>query len=103
MKIFDTKTLQAYPFSKRHKNVFYQVDEFKMRIIELDRDQELPECQMSSHVIFSLVSGEIEVKVDNQKSLLKEGELLVSEPAMFSMKAIRASRLLGFQINKQKL
>ena len=66
MRIFDIKTLQAYPFSERHKNVFYQVDEFKMRIIELDRDQELPECQMISHVIFSLISGEVEVTVDNQ-------------------------------------
>jgi quercetin dioxygenase-like cupin family protein len=58
---------------------------------------------MNSYVIFSLVSGEVEVMLNNEKSLLKEGELLVSEPAKFSMKAIRASRLLGFQINKQKL
>lgn len=100
MRIIDIKTLQAYPFSERHKNVFYKVDEFKMRIIELDRDQELPECQMSSHVIFSLISGEVEVTVDNQTTLLKEGELLVSEPAKFSMKAHIASRLVGIQINK---
>ncbi|HAQ17905.1 MAG TPA: hypothetical protein DCR40_01575 [Prolixibacteraceae bacterium] len=103
MKIFDTKTLQAFPYSERQRNVFFQVDEFKMRIIELEKDQQLPECQMNSYVIFSLVSGEVEVIVDNQKSLLKEGELLVSEPAKFSMKATRASRLLGLQINKQKL
>lgn len=103
MRIFNTKTLQAFPFSERHKNVFFQVDEFKMRIIELNKDQQLPDCLMSSYVIFSLVSGEVEVMVNNEKSVLKEGEILVSEPAKFSMKAIRASRLLGIQINKQKL
>lgn len=100
MKIFNTKTLQAFPFSERHKNVFYQVDEFKMRIIELENGQQLPDCQMESYVVFSLVSGEMEVTVDNQKSLLKEGELLVSEPAKFSMQALKASRLVGIQINK---
>jgi quercetin dioxygenase-like cupin family protein len=103
MRIFDTKTLQTFPFSERHKNVFFKVDEFKIRIIKLNKGLQLPECQMSSYVIFSLVSGEVEVMVNNEKSLLKEGELMVSGPAKFSMKAIRASCLLGFQINKQKL
>ena len=28
MKIFDTKTLQAFPFSEMQRNVFFQVDEF---------------------------------------------------------------------------
>ena len=80
--------------------MFFQVEEFKMRIIELESGQQLPDCQMNSYVVFSLVSGEVEVIVDNQKSLLKEGELLASEPAKFSMKALKASRLVGIQINK---
>lgn len=100
MKIFNTKALQAFPFSERHKNVFYQVDEFKMRIIELESDQQLPECQMESHVVFLLVSGEVEITVDNEKALMKQDELLVSEPAKFSMRALKASRLIGIQINK---
>ena len=100
MKIFNTKTLQAFPFSERHKNVFFQVDEFKMRIIELESGQQLPDCQMVSYVVFSLISGEVEVIVDNEKTLLKEGELLVSEPAKFSMRALKASRLVGIQINE---
>ena len=100
MKIFNTKTLQAFPFSERDKNVFFQVEEFKMRIIKLDSEQQLPDCQMVSYVVFLLISGEVEVIVDNQKSVLKEGELLVSEPAKFSMKALKSSRLAGIQINK---
>jgi len=71
-----------------------------MRIIEIESGQQLPDCQMNSHVIFSLISGDVEVIVNNQKSLLKEGELLESEPAKFSMKAFKASRIVGIQINK---
>ncbi len=82
--------------------VYNKVEAFKMRIIELESGQELPDCQMVSYVVFSLVSGEVEVIVDNQKSLLKEGELLVSEPAKFSMKALKASRLVGIQINQHQ-
>ncbi len=100
MKIFDTKTLQAFPYSERQRNVFFQVDEFKMRIIELEKDQQLPECQMNSYVIFSLVSEEVEVMVNNEKSLLKEGELLVSEPAKFSVYALKPSHVVGIQIQK---
>ena len=103
MKIFNPKTLQTFPFSERQKNVFFQVDEFKMRIIELEKDQQLPECEMNSYVIFSLISGEVEVIVNNEKSLLNKGELLVSGPAKFSMKALRASRLVGIQVTKEKL
>ena len=100
--LISLKSLQAFPFSERHKNVFYQVDEFKMRIIELENGQELPDCQMASYVVFSLVSGEVEVIVDEEKNLQKEGELLVSEPATFSMRALKTSRLVGIQINKHQ-
>lgn len=102
MKKYNTKTLHAFPFSERNKNVFFQVEEFKMRIIELDSGQQLPDCQMESYVVFSLVSGEVEAIVDNEKTLLKEGDVLVSEPATFSMKALKASRLVGIQINKKQ-
>ena len=102
MKIFDTKTLQAFPFEERHKNVFFQAEEFKMRIIELGLGDQLPECQMDSYVVFSLVSGEVEVVVDNERSVLREGELLASGPAKFSMKALKPSRLVGIQIASHK-
>lgn len=103
MEIFDIKALQAFPFAERQKNVFFQANEFKMRIIELKKNEQLPDCQMSSHVIFLLLSGVVEVLVNNKKSLLNEGELLVSEPARFAMKAISPSRLVGIQIDKQEV
>lgn len=101
MKTFDINTIPAFPFSEREKNVFYKADEFKMRVIELNENQELPECEMKSYVIFLVAKGKVETSVNNIKSVLNEGQLLVSEPAMFSMKAIENSRLIGIQINKQ--
>lgn len=55
---------------------------------------------MNSYIVFSLVAGEVEVIVDNQKSFLKEGELLAQEPSKISMKTLKASRLAGIQINR---
>ena len=101
MKTFDIGSLQAFPFSEREKNVFHKADEFKMRIIELAENMELPECEMNSHVIFFLVQGKVEATVNKEKTVLTEGQCLVSEPAVFSMRAIEASRLVGIQINKK--
>jgi len=100
MKTFDINTLTAFPFAERDKNVFYRADEFKMRIIELSVNQELPECEMNSHVVFFLIKGKIEATVNKEKTILTEGQLLVSEPAIFSMKALETSRIVGVQINK---
>jgi len=93
--------LQSFPFTEREKNVFYKAEEFKMRIIELSTNQELPVCEMKSHVIFMLITGKVEVIINHEKSLLTEGKFLVSEPATFAMKALESSRLIGIQINKQ--
>jgi len=100
MKTFDVNQLKAFPFAEREKNVFYKADEFKMRIIELAINQELPECEMKSHVIFFLVEGKVEAIVNSEKTILTEGQFLVSGPATFSMKAVETSRLVGIQINK---
>jgi len=99
MEIFDVHAIKA--FSEKEKNVFYKTNEFKMRIIELDLNQELPDCEMKSYVIFFLIVGAVEVTVNSVKNILNEGQCLVSEPALFSMKAIENSRLVGIQINKQ--
>ncbi|GAB4452751.1 MAG: hypothetical protein Fur0028_08250 [Bacteroidales bacterium] len=101
MKTFDINSIKAFSYTEREKNVFYKADEFKMRIIELAENQELPECEMKSYVIFFLVKGKVEATVNIEKTILNEGQFLVSEPAIFAMKAIENSRLIGIQINKQ--
>jgi len=100
MKTFDINSIKAFLYTEREKNVFYKTDEFKMRIIELAENQELPECEMKSYVIFFLVKGKVEATVNIEKTILTEGQFLVSEPAIFAMKAIENSRLVGIQINK---
>jgi quercetin dioxygenase-like cupin family protein len=57
---------------------------------------------MESHVIFQIFEGKVEIHVNNEKHYLTKGQILASEPAIFSMKAIEASRLIGIQIKKQK-
>lgn len=99
MKTFDIYTIKAFPFAEREKNVFFNTKEFKMRIIELQEYQELPKCEMQSYVVFFLVKGKVEITVNKEKTLLTEGQFLVSEPAIFLMKAIENSRLIGIQIN----
>ena len=102
MKIIDPKTVPAFSYAERQNNLLYRTEEFKMRIIELNKGGELPECEMRSYVVFSLISGDVEISVDHRLSILHEGEWLISEPALFSMKALRASRLIGIQIAKRE-
>jgi quercetin dioxygenase-like cupin family protein len=47
--------------SKGGRNVFYQTDEFKTRIIELPLGGQMPACEMVSHVIFYVLGGEVKV------------------------------------------
>lgn len=100
MNIFNINKIISYPFSERERNVFYKADEFKMRIIDLAENQELPECEMKSYVIFSVFKGKVVVTINNEEKILDEGQMLISEPALFSMKAISEARLIGIQINK---
>ena len=52
MQIFNLDTMKVYPYEERKKNVFYKSEKFKTRIIELPAGGEMPECEMSSYVLF---------------------------------------------------
>jgi quercetin dioxygenase-like cupin family protein len=69
MEIFDLNKMQSFPYEKRSKNVFYLTDEFKTRIINLSAGEEIPECVMSSYVIFYVIEGEAIVTVNSEKKL----------------------------------
>lgn len=73
MQVFDLKTMKSYPYEDRHKNVFYKAKEFKTRIIELPPGGEIPICEMVSYVIFYVIKGTVEVRVNQEKTILKEG------------------------------
>ena len=100
MIVFNLKERAAFPYEQREKNVFYQTDEFKARIIELPLGGQMPTCEMASHVIFYVLSGEAIVTVNSEMVELKEKQCLITEPATLSMKTTGGVRILGVQIQK---
>ena len=98
MKVINIKTIKAFPYEERDKNVFFSTDKFKLRIIELNADGRMPLCNMESNVIFYFIKGEAEVTINNETKLLNEGECLISAPGTFSIKTKNGVRILGIQI-----
>ena len=100
MRVFNLKERAAFPYEQREKNVFYQTDEFKARIIELPPGGQMPTCEMASHVIFYVLDGEVKVTVNSETAVLNEKHCLISEPATISMITESGARLLGIQVIK---
>ncbi|MBE3128500.1 MAG: hypothetical protein IMZ60_02350 [Actinobacteria bacterium] len=100
MQTFNLKTMKSYPYVERNKNVFYKAKEFKARIIELPPGGEMPTCEMLSYVIFYVLKGTAKAKVNQEKIILKEGQCLISEPAILSMKTQDGVKMMGIQIMK---
>jgi len=100
IKIFNIKSMKAYPYEEREKNVFYKTKEFKTRIIELPAGGEMPTCEMSSYVIFYVVEGSAEITVNQEKVNLKEGQCLITEPATLSIKTDNGVKIMGIQVMK---
>ena len=100
MQVFNLKTMKSYPYEDRDKNIFYKAKEFKTRIIKLPPGEEMPICEMLSYVIFYVIKGTVEVEVNKEKTILKEGHCLVVEPATLSMKTQNGVKMMGIQIMK---
>jgi len=100
MKVFDLARMTAYPYEQRERNVFYQVGEFKARIIELPPGGRMPDCDMASHVIFCVLEGQAQVWVNGRELTLQQNHCLVTEPATLSMTSEQGVRMLGIQVAK---
>lgn len=98
MKVFDLNEMKSLPYDQRERNVFYQVKEFKTRIVELPPGGEMPACKMVSHVIFYVLSGKAVVTADSATAELQEKQCLITGPATLSMKTDNGVRLMGIQI-----
>lgn len=98
MNIFDMMDLDALPYANRGQNVFYEVDEFKTRIIELKPGQSMPDCQMASYVLFYIVRGEVQITKGLENVTLKENQVFITEPALLSMESVTGARIMGVQI-----
>lgn len=70
MQIFNLDSLDTFPYNERDKNVFFKIEEFKTRIIKLLPGENIPECEMSSYVIFIVLEGEVEITVNTNKANL---------------------------------
>lgn len=100
MKVFDLNEMKAFPYEQRDKNVFYQAQEFKARIVELPPGGGMPTCEMASHVIFYVLNGQVRVTVNSEIAELKEKQCFITEPATLSMRTENGVRLMGIQIVK---
>jgi len=96
--VFNLKEIPIFPFAEREKNVFFNGDQFKARIIALPAGGTMPECQMHTAVIFYVVSGEVEVTVEGEARHLDAGHCLIGEPGRYSMQTSVGARMLGVQI-----
>ena len=100
MKVYDLSSMKAYPYAQRERNVFHQTGEFKTRIIELPPGGAMPECRMSSHVVFLVLEGQARVRVNGEEEAVREKQCLITEPAILSMSTDTGVRLLGIQVAK---
>ncbi len=100
-QVFDIKTMASYPYEERDKNVFYKTKEFKTRLVELPPGGEIPICEMASYVIFFVVNGVAEVRVNQEIVTIEEGQCLIAEPATLSMKTENGVKIMATQIERQ--
>ncbi len=98
MKIFDLMKLESEAYELREKNVFFQNNLFKTRVIDLKAGQKIPDCQMDCFVIFYVVRGEVLLRKNDEASTLKENQVFITEPALLSMETVNGARLMGVQI-----
>jgi len=100
MQVVDLKAMVSNPYEEREKNIFYNVEEFKARIIKLPAGGNMPTCKMSSYVIFYVIEGTVDVTVNQEKATINEGQCLISKPANLSMRTTDGVKIMGIQITK---
>ncbi len=98
MQVFDLKNHHAFPYEERQKNVFFQAENFKVRLIELPASGAMPPCEMASFVLFYVIEGKALVKVNQQSQMLFANQLLITEPAELAMQSDEGVKILGVQI-----
>jgi len=98
MRVVDLKAMESYPYEEREKNIFFNVEEFKARIIKLPAEGKMPNCEMPSYVIFYVIEGCVDVTVNEEKATISEGQCLISEPTTISMRSINGAKIMGIQI-----
>jgi len=99
LEVFDFNKIQAYSYAKREKNVLYLEDNFKVRIIQLPPNGEMPECKMTSSVVFFIIEGCAKVTVDKEHKSITKGQCLITKPATLSILTQSGVKIMAIQIS----
>ena len=97
MGIFDLPELDAE--GDENRNVFWQNDVFKVRVIALEPGGKIPECGMESWVLFYVVCGDVLQRKNGGSSPLRECQAFISEPALISIESENGTKLMGVLIS----
>lgn len=98
MEIFDLNDSNVYLFEERERNVIFQSETMKVRLIHLEAGGEIPPCKMTTNVLFFILQGEGAIVVNEASNQVKPHSLVITPPAIISMKSEKGMRLLGIQI-----
>lgn len=99
MEVLDFNKIEAYPYTERNKNILYSQNTFKIRIIELPPNGTMPECEMTSSVIFYIIKGSARVTVDKEQKSITEGQCLITKPATISIITNSGVKIMAVQID----
>jgi quercetin dioxygenase-like cupin family protein len=98
MEIVDLNDILVHPFEERDRNVLFQNETFKVRLIQLEAGEEIPPCAMAMNVIFCVLQGKGVITVNDKPNQVKPHSLLITPPATISMRSKDGMKLLGIQI-----
>ena len=98
IKVFDLNDIHVHPFEERERNVIFQSETFKVRLIQLEAGGEIPPCNMAMNVLFCILQGEGVIVVNEVSNQVKPHSLIITPPATISMKSEKGMRVLGIQI-----
>ena len=98
MEIFDLNDILVHLFEERDRNVLFQNEPFKVRLIQLKAGGEIPPCAMAMNVIFCVLQGKGIITVNDKSNQLKPHSFVIAPPATISMKSDEGMKLLGIQI-----
>jgi quercetin dioxygenase-like cupin family protein len=98
LEIFDLNDIFVHPLEERDRNVLFQTETFKVRLIQVDPGGEIPPCTMATNVLFCVLQGEGIITVNDQSNQVKSHSLIIAPPTTISMKSDEGMKLLGIQI-----
>jgi len=99
MEVFDFNKIKAYPYAKRDKNILYSERNFKVRIIELPPKGKMPECEMNSNVVFFIIEGDAQVKINDEQESITKGQCLITKPSTLSITTQSGVKIMAIQID----